>query len=137
VGLGRAVQRGAARVLLVPGDCPALEHSELEDLLSRELPPRGGLIVADRHGTGTNGLLLQPPDALTPAFGEGSFARHRQLAAEAELPLEQVMAPSLALDVDNPADLDALRDHLVTQRGGAAHTRGLLLRIDRSAPTPA
>lgn len=135
VGLDRAHKRGAQRVLLVPGDCPALDHGELEALLARELPARGAIIVADRHGTGTNGLLIQPPDALPPAFGEGSFGRHEQLAAEAGLPLENVVAPSLALDVDSPSDLDALREHLAAQRGGAAHTRGLLLRFDRSAPT--
>ena len=42
----------------------------------------GVTIVPDRHGTGTNALLLAPPDAIDPSFGPGSFARHR-LAAEA------------------------------------------------------
>ena len=33
-------------------------------------------IVPDRHGTGTNALLLSPPDAIAPAFGPDSCARH-------------------------------------------------------------
>ena len=35
------------------------------------------MIVPDRHGTGTNALALTPPDVMAPAFGEGSFERHR------------------------------------------------------------
>ena len=31
-------------------------------------------------GPGTNALLLTPPDVIEPAFGPGSFARHRELA---------------------------------------------------------
>src|SRR4051794_36475372 len=33
LGVRAAVARGAARVLLVPGDCPALEPGEVDDLL--------------------------------------------------------------------------------------------------------
>ena len=42
------------------------------------------VIVPDRHGTGTNALVLSPPDAIVPAFGEGSKARHVE-AARVEL----------------------------------------------------
>ena len=38
--------------------------------------PRSALIVPDRHGTGTNALVLSPPDAFEPAFGPDSCARH-------------------------------------------------------------
>jgi 2-phospho-L-lactate guanylyltransferase len=79
VGVETAVQRGAERALLVPGDCPALDPAEVTALLTRH---QGGgvVIVPDRHGAGTNALLLTPPKALSPAFGTGSFARHAALA---------------------------------------------------------
>ena len=41
------------------------------------------VIVPDRHGTGTNALLLTPPDVIEPSFGDGSRARHERLAREA------------------------------------------------------
>src|SRR3954454_23976710 len=82
----------ADRVLLVPGDCPALDPEEVEALLAHREPV---VIVPDRHGTGTNALVLTPPDALTPAFGEGSFARHSGLAG-AHYAVAHV--PSLGLD---------------------------------------
>ncbi len=69
-GIERAAAEGFERVLCVPGDCPALDPAEVAALL--EAPPSDAaevVIVPDRHGTGTNGLLLAPPDAITPSFG--------------------------------------------------------------------
>ncbi len=137
VGVGHAIDAGAARALLVPGDCPALDPAELEALLSRpleELPPV--VIVADRHGTGTNGLLLAPPGAIAPAFGPGSRARHQAAAAAAGVACEVVQVPSLALDVDTAEDLAVLREELAGRRGGAAHTRGMLSRLTWSTGGP-
>ena len=68
---------GVERVLLVPGDCPLLDPAELDELLARPPEPPSALIVPDRHGTGTNALLLTPPDALTPSFGPGQLPAPR------------------------------------------------------------
>src|SRR4051795_13373780 len=70
-GASAAVDRGAERVLLVPGDCPGLDPAEVGDLLKDPAP--GLTIVADRHGSGTNALLIAPPLAMAPSFGPGSF----------------------------------------------------------------
>src|SRR3954470_14204497 len=64
-GIAAALRRGAERVLLVPGDCPALDPGEIERLLARD---EAVVIVPDRHGSGTNALLLAPPEAIAPAF---------------------------------------------------------------------
>lgn len=122
-GIEAALERGAERVLLVPGDCPALDPREVSALLAL---PGDVVIVADRHGTGTNSLVLTPPTIMAPAFGEGSFARHRRLAAEAGASFHVADARSLELDVDTPDDLAALRRALGTRPGGAARTRRLL-----------
>src|SRR4051812_10166373 len=121
LGIRAAVERGAERVLLVPGDCPALDPAEVDALLA----PReaGVVIVPDRHGTGTNALLLAPPTAIAPAFGPGSFARHTALAGGAGRTAELA---SLGLDVDTPGDLAALRGALAARAGAAPRTRALL-----------
>lgn len=121
--LGAGGDAPAERILLVPGDCPALDPAEVEALLAHEEPV---VIVPDRHGTGTNALLLAPPDVMEPAFGEGSFERHSALARAAGT--EPAVAPirTLGLDVDTPDDLAALRRALDTHPGGAVRTRALL-----------
>jgi 2-phospho-L-lactate guanylyltransferase len=133
-GVRHALARGAQRVLLVPGDCPALEPAELSAFLTRaHVGRRGAVIVPDRHGTGTNGLLLCPPDVVAPAFGPGSRERHEERAREAGVAHVVVEVSSLAVDVDTADDLGALRERLESVRGGAAHTRGLLARLERVA----
>jgi 2-phospho-L-lactate guanylyltransferase len=91
------------------------------------------VIVPDRHGTGTNALLITPPDAFHPAFGHGSRERHEERAAAAGLSTSTVTVFTLALDVDTPEDLEAMRAALTARHGGAAHTRGMLAQMARTA----
>jgi 2-phospho-L-lactate/phosphoenolpyruvate guanylyltransferase len=131
-GIARALELGAARVLLVPGDCPILDPSEVDALVARRAPSPSVLVIPDRHGTGTNALLITPPGAFAPSFGEGSHDRHLQLAREAGVTAETVAVPSLGLDLDTPEDLAAIESRLQDTRGGAAHTRGMLRQFTRS-----
>src|SRR6478752_6256805 len=118
LGVSRALDDGFARVLCIPGDCPALDPSELDELLAAADARAHGrvdaevVIVPDRHGTGTNGLLLTPPDAIAPAFGPGSCERHRALALAARVAFRVERPRSLLLDIDTGADLALLRERL-------------------------
>jgi 2-phospho-L-lactate guanylyltransferase len=131
-GAARALELGVERVLMIPGDCPLLSPIELDELLSRPVAPPSLLVVPDRHGTGTNALVITPPDALAPSFGPGSHQRHRENATAAGVHIETVEVPSLALDIDTPEDLAAVEATLERTRGGAAHTRGMLRQLLRS-----
>jgi 2-phospho-L-lactate/phosphoenolpyruvate guanylyltransferase len=131
-GIASAEQAGIERALLVPGDCPLLSPDDLDVLLSHPAGERSALIVPDRHGTGTNALLLTPPDVLAPSFGPDSRRRHLADANAAGVPAEVVELESLGLDVDTPEDLDALRRTLAGTHGGAAHTRGMLSQLMRA-----
>ena len=120
-GIARAKADGAGRVVLLPGDCPLLDPRELDSLLTG-VPDRYVAIVPDRHGSGTNALVLSPPDAIRPAFGEGSRARHTAAARAAGVPFAVEELPSLALDLDTPADVVALTRELAERPGRASHT---------------
>ena len=131
-GIARALDLGLSRALLVPGDCPLIDPDEIDGLISGAPDPRSALIVPDRHGMGTNALLLSPPDALAPSFGPGSCQRHHEATKSDGTVGEVVHVSSLALDIDTPEDLDALRGALAERHGGAAHTRGMLRQLGRS-----
>jgi 2-phospho-L-lactate guanylyltransferase len=94
------------------------------------------VIVPDRHGTGTNALVLTPPDAIAPSFGPGSFARHVALAEAAGVPHRVERVSALELDVDTPGDLAELTAQLELRRGQAPLTRGALSQLDRAGAAP-
>ena len=129
LGLRAARERGADRALLVPGDVPALDPAELGAVLARPVDGAEVVLMPDRHGSGTNGLLLTGPDIIAPAFGPGSRTRHADAAAAAGARCVVCDLPSMALDVDTGEDLAALAERLDTVHGGAANTRGLLARL--------
>lgn len=145
LGLERALGEGAERALCVPGDCPALDPGELDALLRARRDPAavGGahsesanelVVIPDRHGTGTNGLLLAPPDAILPSFGPGSCERHRELARAAGVACRVEHPPSLLLDIDTGADLQALRERLAGETVRAPRTRAVLGLVQERRP---
>ena len=121
IGIATAISSGATCVVLLPGDCPLLDARELDRLLTG-VPSDYVAIVPDRHGTGTNALVLSPPDAIRPAFGPGSCERHVAAAKAKELPYSVEEVPTLAVDLDTPADLIALTRELEGGRGSALRT---------------
>jgi 2-phospho-L-lactate guanylyltransferase len=132
IGIGYATAQGFERVLLVPGDTPLLDPGEVAGLLRRGRDDElAAVIVPDRHGEGTNALLLCPPDAIEPSFGPGSRDRHCAAAEAAGAGYVVQEVPTLALDVDTGQDLELLTATLEGRRGQAPSTRGALRQLDR------
>lgn len=104
----RAAAVGADALLVVLGDLPLLERADTAAILALAGATPGVVLAPDRRETGTNAMLLRPPGALPFAFGAGSLARHRALAAARGLPLAHYRAPGTALDLDTPDDLYAV-----------------------------
>lgn len=127
LGIERALQEGAKRVLCVPGDCPALDPAELRALLAAGAAGEPEVVILpDRHGSGTNGLLLTPPAAIAPSFGPDSRARHERLALAAGASVRVEPLPSLLLDIYTGADLEELRGRLADLHPRARLTRAAL-----------
>lgn len=110
-GLNPAFQeaRGAAagvRLLLLPADLPTITSADVAAILAAgDAAGSPSVVLApDRHRRGTNALLLDPPDAIDPAFGGDSRAAHAWLAESADVPFVEV-AGVLELDLDTPEDL--------------------------------
>jgi 2-phospho-L-lactate guanylyltransferase len=135
-GARAAMFEGAQRVAMLPVDCPMLDTEELDARIGRS--PRTVLIIPDRHGTGTNGLVLAPPDIFVPAFGLDSCARHvsRARAAGISFALEEV--DSMGLDLDTAEDFSLLRDRLLLDPQPAQRTAKVLWELgDRTQPAAA
>jgi 2-phospho-L-lactate/phosphoenolpyruvate guanylyltransferase len=128
LGIVRALSHGAGCAALLPGDCPLLDPGELDAALDRMRPGRVA-VVPDRHGTGTNALLLAPADAIGPAFGEGSMERHRDRAGRAGYDVAVERLDSLALDLDTPDELAALASALAAHPERAPATAAALERL--------
>jgi len=107
-------------VLVVLGDVAGALPAELERLLGA-LPGRGVALAASRDG-GTSALLRVPRDVIAAGFGPDSARVHRERAARAGVPCVEIELPSLAIDVDEPEDLVALR----TSGSAGPRTRALL-----------
>jgi 2-phospho-L-lactate guanylyltransferase len=131
-GIRAALERGAERVVLLPIDCPLLDPSELDAHLGHT--PRAA-IVPDRHRTGTNALVLTPPDAFEPAFGPDSCSRHVARARAAGVSFTIATIESLAFDLDTPEDLAELRDRLLLDPEPAPRTATALWEVG-AAPEP-
>jgi 2-phospho-L-lactate/phosphoenolpyruvate guanylyltransferase len=133
VGIEYAREHGFDRALLVPGDTPLLNPVEVEELLMRSARDEIGVaIVPDRHGTGTNALVIAPPAAFQPSFGPGSLERHLSLARDADVVHRVEHVPSLGLDVDTRDDLIALWQVIDDSQRGAQRTRGALSQLERT-----
>jgi 2-phospho-L-lactate guanylyltransferase len=116
-----AIARGATAVLVVPADLPAASSDAIDALVrSAEAAAADGpgivALVGDRHGSGTNALLLAPPSVIAPAFGIDSRVEHARAAAEAGTRFVELESP-LAFDVDTSADLLAAEAALGPLRG--------------------
>ena len=105
-GRDEAVAAGAEAILILPIDLPEVSVEAIEAVLvALDEPPRPLVaIVADRHGRGTNALLIAPPDAIEPCFGGNSHAAHVAAAGDAGARLVELDGP-LSYDLDTPEDL--------------------------------
>jgi 2-phospho-L-lactate/phosphoenolpyruvate guanylyltransferase len=117
-----ATAAGANAILILPIDLPDVTPEAI-DAVAGQLQDGDEPLVAivpDRHGRGTNALLIAPPDAIDVCFGGDSAIAHERAARAAGARLVVLGGP-LALDLDTPEDL------LLAEASLRAH------RPDRSA----
>ena len=103
---GEAVAGGAGAILILPIDLPDVSAAAIDAVAAALDEPARPLValVPDRHGRGTNALLIAPPDAIDLCFGGDSAIAHQAAAGEIHARLVVLGGP-LSLDLDTPDDL--------------------------------
>jgi 2-phospho-L-lactate guanylyltransferase len=112
-GLNAALREARERyaespaILVLPSDLAAISVTDVAAIVdAAQANARPCVVIApDRHGRGTNALLLKPPDAIEFEFGVHSAERHAQLAADKNIPVTWYRSDSISLDLDSPDDL--------------------------------
>lgn len=107
-GSREAKLRGAGSVLRLPIDLPLVEAADIDELLGLSGEAPACVIVPSRDGTGTNAILRNPGDLFPSHFGPGSLAKHLEEARQAGVGCTIVESPRIALDIDDPGDIEEL-----------------------------
>lgn len=105
----RCIEAGAESTLVIPADIPLIEIWELEEIF-RQAPETGSVLVPAGDGRGTNAAYRRPADLFPLRFGNDSFKPHHASAQATGKPCVVLQLPGIAIDVDNPADLQQLMD---------------------------
>jgi 2-phospho-L-lactate/phosphoenolpyruvate guanylyltransferase len=101
------VERGAESTLVIPADIPLIEAWELEEIL-KHAPAEGSVLVPAADGRGTNAAFRRPADLFPLRFGNDSFKPHHAAAQATGKPCVVLNFAGIAVDVDNPEDLQRL-----------------------------
>lgn len=118
-------ERGFDLVMRLPADLPLVQAEDIDELLSKELRAPAALIVPSGEGTGTNAIIRTPPDLFPSRFGPNSLALHKEEASRAGVECVIVHNPRIALDIDEPADLE-----LLMESGRGTQTFAALVRMN-------
>jgi 2-phospho-L-lactate guanylyltransferase len=100
---------GVESTLVIPGDIPLINASELEKILEAA-PDQGSVLVPAADGRGTNAAWRRPAGLFPLRFGNDSFKPHLTAARATQKPCIVLSLPGIALDIDNPSDLRQLAE---------------------------
>jgi len=109
-GRRRALELGAPTLLVLPADLPLLDAGDVRAVLQETGERSSAVISPDSMRSGTNALLLHPPEVLSFAFGPDSFEAHLGAARKRSLHVRICERPHLAFDLDTAGDLARLRE---------------------------
>ena len=101
------VNTGKDSTLVIPGDIPLIQSWELEEIF-KHAPPEGTVLVPAGDRRGTNAVFRRPADLFPLRFGNDSFKPHHAAAQATGKPCFVINLPGIAVDVDNPSDLQQL-----------------------------
>ena len=116
------VERGVDNTLVIPADIPLIHATELEQIYA-VAPDEGSVLAPAADGRGTNAIFRRPANLFPLRFGNDSFKPHLAAARATGKSCRVLQLPGIAVDVDNPEDLQRLLPH-----PGETRTQSLVRR---------
>jgi 2-phospho-L-lactate guanylyltransferase len=126
---------GCEAVLILPADMPLVRAADIEQVLGHVQPQTSApfaLLVPSHDRLGTNALLLAPPDIIKLRFGYDSFAFHTSQVSAQGLPIRFIENEQIALDIDEPKDLQRFLGYDLKDGESTSVARALL--AEQAAP---
>lgn len=111
---------GGSSVLILPADLPLISSTDIDNVLRRDAPV---VIAPDRHGMGTNALMVRLDAFGEPfvfQFGEGSYQKHHDEAARLGVDAMTAVSLGTSFDLDTPEDLQELDSMHISFGAGVA-----------------
>jgi 2-phospho-L-lactate/phosphoenolpyruvate guanylyltransferase len=126
---GELKKTGCQAVLILPGDLPLVRSADIEQILNHV--PDGAvapfaLLVPSHDRMGTNALLLAPPDVIKLRFGHDSFNFHMSQISAQGLAPRFLENERIALDIDEPKDLERFLSFNYSSGRSTAVARAML-----------
>jgi 2-phospho-L-lactate guanylyltransferase len=98
------VNRGVASTLVIPGDIPLIDATDLRAIYDAQ-PEAGSVLVPAADKRGTNAVLRHPAALFPLRFGNDSFMPHLAAAIAAEKSCVVLSLSRIGLDIDTAEDL--------------------------------
>jgi 2-phospho-L-lactate guanylyltransferase len=124
---GLCVEQHIDSTLVIPADIPLIQSWELDEIL-KHAPREGSVLVPAADARGTNAAFRRPANLFPLRFGNDSFRPHHTAAQATDKPCVVLHLPGIAVDIDNPADLQQL-----LSLPGETRTQRLIREWDISA----
>ena len=101
----RRLAAASSTMLTLPGDIPLVSRVDISGVLAAHLPASAFTIVPAWDERGSNAIVCSPADVVPLRFGPDSYFPHLAAARAVGLTPTVVRNGAIALDIDEPSDL--------------------------------
>ncbi len=112
----QCMEMGAKSLLVIPGDAPLVQPEDIDSVFDAGIGENCVVMVPAADRLGTNAILRNPPDIIPSRFGHDSYNKHLKEAGKVNAEVITLDRSGIALDIDEPKDIELFVNHGVNTR---------------------